>query len=225
MKKIVLSAVFLALSGLYVAYANHLLGRLLTLSGKPSERQTAAAAEVGHAPSTPASKLPAVVPAIQPVIPSAIASSQPQPALADASLPPIVVDQSPLQPMPSPLAPADPIAAAELPAHQPTTKSEASSAGKYRDGSYTGTDENAYYGRVQVQVVVAQGRISRLKALDYPSDRRTSRSINGRALPILAQEVVRAQSDHVDTVTGATLTSEAYILSLRKALVAASAHA
>jgi uncharacterized protein with FMN-binding domain len=95
----------------------------------------------------------------------------------------------------------------------------------YRDGSYIGTDENAYYGRVEVQVTVAGGQISNVKVLDYPSDRRTSRSINGEALPILAQEVIQAQSAQIDAVSGATLTSGAYIRSLGNALRKASSNA
>ena len=92
------------------------------------------------------------------------------------------------------------------------------SAGQYRDGTYTGTDENAYYGRVQVQVTVVNSQIASVKMLDYPSDRRTSRYINSQALPILKQEAIQAQSGDVDFVSGATLTSRAYVASLSDAL-------
>ncbi|MBN9166014.1 MAG: hypothetical protein J0I07_34010, partial [Myxococcales bacterium] len=73
----------------------------------------------------------------------------------------------------------------------------------YRDGTYTGTSENAYYGRVQVQVTVANHQIAAVKVLSYPSDRRTSRYINSQALPMLKQEVIAADSANVDTVSGA----------------------
>jgi uncharacterized protein with FMN-binding domain len=89
---------------------------------------------------------------------------------------------------------------------------------RYTNGSFAGPVEDAYYGLVQVQVTVRGGRIASVEILQYPRDRRTSRSINGQALPILEREVIRAQSARVDTVSGATLTSEAYIRSIRVAL-------
>jgi uncharacterized protein with FMN-binding domain len=48
--------------------------------------------------------------------------------------------------------------------------------------------------------------------------RARSNFINTQALPLLKQEVLQAQSSHVNTIGGATLTSEAYMLSLHKAL-------
>lgn len=87
-----------------------------------------------------------------------------------------------------------------------------------RDGTYTGNSENAYYGRVQVRVTISSHRIAAIRVLDYPSDRRTSRYINSQALPMLEQEVISASSANVDTISGATLTSEAYLRSLDSAL-------
>jgi len=91
-------------------------------------------------------------------------------------------------------------------------------SGVYADGAYTGPVEDAYYGLVQVQVVVQGGRLSRIDVLRYPSDRSTSIAINHRALPKLIAEVVKAQSASVDVVTGATLSSAAFIRSLSAAL-------
>jgi uncharacterized protein with FMN-binding domain len=54
--------------------------------------------------------------------------------------------------------------------------------------------------------------------LQYPADRSTSRYINAQALPVLDSEVVSAQSALVDIVSGATLTSDAYLRSLNSAL-------
>jgi len=87
-----------------------------------------------------------------------------------------------------------------------------------RDGSYRGPITDAYYGQVQVQANVQGGRLVSVDVLQYPADRRTSRAINSHALPILESEVVTAQSSHVDLVSGATLTSSAYLRSLNKAL-------
>ena len=52
----------------------------------------------------------------------------------------------------------------------------------------------------------------------YPADRRASQRINGRALPMLESEVISAQSARVNIISGATLTSEAYLRSLNAAL-------
>jgi uncharacterized protein with FMN-binding domain len=86
------------------------------------------------------------------------------------------------------------------------------------DGTYTGPSIDAYYGLVQVQAVVQSGQIVGLKMLHYPSDRRESLIISQQALPLLRDEVVRTQSAKVDVVSGATLTSQAFVKSLGVAL-------
>ena len=98
-----------------------------------------------------------------------------------------------------------------------------SAAAGLTDGAYTGPSVNAYYGEVQVQAIVQGGRLTAIKVLRYPSDRRTSLFINRQALPRLRDEVIRAQSAHVDIVSGATLTSRAFIKSLDAALKQANA--
>lgn len=91
-------------------------------------------------------------------------------------------------------------------------------SGGYADGTYTGPVSDAYYGLVQIQAIVQHGRLAGIKVLRYPSDRRTSVAINRQALPMLRDEAVAAQSANVDIISGATLTSEAFIRSLGGAL-------
>lgn len=86
------------------------------------------------------------------------------------------------------------------------------------DGTYTGPVADAYYGLIQIQASIQGGRLTALKVLKYPSDRRTSVSINRQALPMLRDEAISAQSAHVDIISGATLTSRAFIQSLGGAL-------
>ena len=88
----------------------------------------------------------------------------------------------------------------------------------YRDGSFPGPAFDAYYGLVQVEAEVKDGRLVAVKVLQFPSDRRTSRSINARALPRLESEVISSQGTRVDGVSGATLTSDAYLRSMSAAL-------
>ena len=95
---------------------------------------------------------------------------------------------------------------------------QASPATSLADGNYQGPLTDAYYGDVQVQAIVQNGQIASVRALKYPADRNTSRYINSQALPILEEEVIQAQSGQVDIVSGATLTSEAFIQSLNGAL-------
>ena len=94
----------------------------------------------------------------------------------------------------------------------------AASARHYRDGAYAGTSVDAYYGIVQVRANIQNGRLASVEVLQYPADRRTSRRINDEALPMLESEVISAQSARVDIISGATLTSRAYLRSLNSAL-------
>ncbi len=91
-------------------------------------------------------------------------------------------------------------------------------AGNYGDGVYTGPEADAYYGIIQLQALVQGGRLTALKILQYPSDRRTSIRINRQALPMLRDEAISAQGAEVDIISGATLTSRAFVRSLRGAL-------
>lgn len=94
-------------------------------------------------------------------------------------------------------------------------------AAAFKDGQYTGTTADAYYGNIQVQATVQGGKLSDVQFLQYPSDQRNSVEINSQAMPQLKQEAIQAQSAHVNTVTGATDTSRAFVESLTAALTAA----
>ncbi|HSS10338.1 MAG TPA: FMN-binding protein, partial [Acidimicrobiales bacterium] len=56
------------------------------------------------------------------------------------------------------------------------------------------------------------------KGVQLPFDRARSQAISDQVAPILHQEVLDAQSAQIDTVSGATYTSEAYAESLQAAL-------
>ncbi len=219
MKKTLFSLAFVAASGAYVAAANHLLP--LPAGEAPSLIRGTALPAVASSLAPPAgvtpllaSSQPAIgeaAPTVAEVAPVVTSSPTPTgPAPTEDRQPPAAV--VPPLPRPRPVPPASVQPAAS------STDIAATSSSGYRDGSFTGSSENAYYGRVQVEVTVANHQITDVKVLDYPSDRRTSRYINSQALPLLQQEVIAADSADIDTVTGATLTSEAYIRSLGTAL-------
>jgi len=102
------------------------------------------------------------------------------------------------------------------------TDTVSSASNGYKDGTYTGQTVDVNYGLVQVQATVQSGKIASVQFLQYPSDRRTSQQINSIAMPYLQQEAVQAQSANVDIISGATLTSEGFQMSLQSAL--ANAH-
>jgi uncharacterized protein with FMN-binding domain len=74
------------------------------------------------------------------------------------------------------------------------------------------------YGDVQVRVVVAGGRLVDVQAEQLPSDRSRSQAISSDAGPQLRNEALRAQSARINTVSGATYTSDGYAQSLQSAL-------
>jgi uncharacterized protein with FMN-binding domain len=91
----------------------------------------------------------------------------------------------------------------------------------YKDGTYTGTTVQHRYGSVTVTVTISGGKITNVtaQALD-PGDRR-SQSIDSQAVPIMKSEVLAANSANVQTLSGATYTTSAYITSLQSALAKA----
>lgn len=90
--------------------------------------------------------------------------------------------------------------------------------GIYKDGEYTGSVADAYYGNVQVKVIISGGKIVDVQFLDYPHNARNSIRISTMAMPILKQETITAQSANVNAVSGASHTSPAFIESLTSAL-------
>ena len=94
----------------------------------------------------------------------------------------------------------------------------AQTASKYKDGTYTGSVADAFYGNVQVQVTISGGKITDVKFLQHPNDMPQSQYINSQAMPYLKQEAIQAQSAQVNGVSGASDTSMAFVQSLTAAL-------
>ena len=117
---------------------------------------------------------------------------------------------------PTPVA-TTPVATTPTPVATPAPKQ----TGQYKDGTYTGSSADAYYGTIQVQAVVQGGKLVAVNFLQYPSDRSTSREINSQAMPMLQTEAIQAQGANVSGVSGATDTSTAFVQSLGSALAQA----
>ncbi len=116
--------------------------------------------------------------------------------------------------------PSPPDTAGQPPAGPPppgsgtATTQPAGSGARTVDGDVVSTR----YGDVQVAVVINGSQIVDVKALQLPSDRARSRDISTQAAPLLHDEVVQAHSAQIDTIGGATYTSDAYAQSLQSAL-------
>ena len=121
-------------------------------------------------------------------------------------------------PAPAPAQTPTPTPApAPAPAPAPTPKP----TGQYTDGTYTGSQADAYYGTVQVEAIVQGGKLTDVQFLQYPNSHSTSVYINQQAMPYLTQEAVQAQSANVNIISGATFTSMAFQQSLASALAKA----
>jgi uncharacterized protein with FMN-binding domain len=120
---------------------------------------------------------------------------------------PIVADVSP-----SPSLSPSPSASGASPTPTPTA------TGAFKDGQWTGPAVITQFGNIQVRVIVTGGKITDVQALSLPNDRRRSAEISSVAAPRLHDEVLQAQSAQVNSISGATYTSAAYVQSTQAAL-------
>ena len=96
------------------------------------------------------------------------------------------------------------------------------SSGAAASATYKGAVVQTRFGAVQVQITVSAGKVTEVTALQLTDDDRKSVQISNRAAPLLRSEVLAAQSADVQTIGGATVTSDAYLTSLQAALDAAN---
>jgi uncharacterized protein with FMN-binding domain len=99
---------------------------------------------------------------------------------------------------------------AATPAPSTSSSSSSGTSGANVVTSSTITTEK---GPVQVQVTFDGTKITAVKMLQQPNHPQTT-----AAVPVLVAETLQAQSADIDTVSGATITSEAYKTSLQAAI-------
>lgn len=99
----------------------------------------------------------------------------------------------------------------EPPATTTTTTSSGSSL------TVTGPAIETEWGFFQVEVLVEDGVLVSVTAVQEPGDRR-SRRINAQAIPVYEELAVEAQSADIDVISGATVTWQGYTGSLQAAL-------
>jgi uncharacterized protein with FMN-binding domain len=100
----------------------------------------------------------------------------------------------------------------------PTPSASGSTSGTT---TYTGSTAATRWGDVQVTITVTDGKVTDVQVPVYPSGNGRDEEINAYALPILKQETLQEQSSQIDSVSGATVTSDGYRQSLQSALDAA----
>ncbi|MBT2587686.1 FMN-binding protein [Arthrobacter sp. ISL-95] len=103
-----------------------------------------------------------------------------------------------------------------------TGSSSGTSAKSTTAATYDGAAVPTRFGTVQVQVTIQDGKITEVTPLELTDAERKSAQISSRAAPVLRSEVLQAQSASVQTIGGATVTSDAYLTSLQAALDAAN---
>ena len=109
-------------------------------------------------------------------------------------------------------APPDPTS---TPASSPSSTAPASAASS---ASYTGSAITTRYGVVQVKITVSGKKLTNVGFVQLTAYDGRSQRINSDAAPILLQETLSAQSAHIDSVSGASYTSDGYVQSLQSAL-------
>ncbi len=100
---------------------------------------------------------------------------------------------------------------ASTPATTPSTSSSGTSGSS--SAVVTGTTVPTEKGDVQVEVTFAGTKISSVRMLKQPNHPQTT-----AAVPVLIKETLAAQSAEIDTVSGATITSDGYRESLQAAI-------
>jgi uncharacterized protein with FMN-binding domain len=100
----------------------------------------------------------------------------------------------------------------------PAGSQRSASHGAGAPKQYAGAPVQTRYGVVQVALTATGTHIDSVRFLQLTAYDGHSQQINSFAGPILLQETVKAQSAHIDTVSGATYTSEGYLQSLQSAL-------
>jgi uncharacterized protein with FMN-binding domain len=96
--------------------------------------------------------------------------------------------------------------------------SAAAPAAAAKSGTFTGATAQTRWGPVQVQIVVANGKITSANAVRYPNGNGNDAQINAYAIPQLNSEAVAASSAKIDMISGATVTSGGYLQSLQNAI-------
>ena len=113
--------------------------------------------------------------------------------------------------------------------HQPSSQASAAATGSgpaaagqpaepTGTASATGTMEQYGYGELAARVTIGGGRITAVSVPAIRTAEQYSQQLAAQVIPMLRKEVLAAQSAHIQAVSGATYTSQAYAASVQAAL-------
>lgn len=100
----------------------------------------------------------------------------------------------------------------------PSTPASGASAGNGSTTTVTGDTEQTRFGPVQVSLTYSGSKITSVRTLQAPTESGRDEMLTNYAVPQLQQEVISSQSARVDTISGATYTSEGYLASVQSAI-------
>jgi uncharacterized protein with FMN-binding domain len=140
------------------------------------------------------------------------------PVAATGALPSSAASQAPAATSSSGGGPAHRKSHTKSPRSARSSSSARPSSSAASTKEYTGQAVETPYGVVQVAVTTTGKHIDSVRLVQLTAFDAQSQQINSYAAPILVQETTAAQSARIDTVSGATYTSDGYLQSLQSAL-------
>jgi uncharacterized protein with FMN-binding domain len=97
-----------------------------------------------------------------------------------------------------------------------TAATTQSGSTKATSGTFLGDPSTMRYGTVQVQITINGGKITDAQAVRVPTGE--NQRYTDRAIPIMRQNTLAAQSSNITGVSGASYTAYAWYVSLQSAL-------
>jgi uncharacterized protein with FMN-binding domain len=98
----------------------------------------------------------------------------------------------------------------------PTAAATLATSNKAQSGTFTGDPYTMRYGTVQVKITISNGTITDAVAVTAP--RGENQRYTDRAVPVMRQKTLAAQSSNITSVSGASYTAYAWYISLQSAL-------
>jgi uncharacterized protein with FMN-binding domain len=145
-----------------------------------------------------------------PLTPDATTSAQPTASATPAATASIKATAKPTTTKSATSKPAATQSATATPAATATTSSKATS------GIFLGDPSTMRYGTVQVQITINGGKITDAQAVRVPTGE--NQRYTDRAIPVMREKTLAAQSSNITGVSGASYTAFAWYESLQSAL-------
>lgn len=90
----------------------------------------------------------------------------------------------------------------------------ACSGNGYKDGTYEGTSDQGMHPGLKVSVTVEDGKMTQINVIEYNE----TEGIGTQAIEQLPEKIIEAQSTDVDSISGASVSSDAIKDAVNKAL-------